>query len=146
MGSWDIGPFENDTGGDFAFILDDLPAEDRPAAIRTALEEGLATSLRDGGPDEEALAAAAIVASQCPDGPATHPIHGPQNPIPPLPDDLRPLAIQVLDQLIEHDSYLWQNWVLNGKADAWLAGIRQLRTAIASNQQDPNQQALSIDT
>lgn len=145
MSSWDIGPFDNDTGGDFAFILDDLPAEDRPAAIRAALEEGMATSPEDGGPDEEALAAAAIVASQCPGGPATHPIHGPQNPITPLSDDLRPMAIQVLDQLIEHDSYISQNWVLNGKAKAWLAGLHQLRSFIARTQQDPDQLTLIIE-
>ncbi|WP_222720583.1 DUF4259 domain-containing protein [Actinomadura sp. HBU206391] len=37
MGTWGIGPFDNDTAADFAGNLDDLTEDERPVAIREAL-------------------------------------------------------------------------------------------------------------
>ncbi|QTA36829.1 hypothetical protein JHY03_70450 (plasmid) [Streptomyces sp. CA-256286] len=38
MGTWDIGPFDNDTAADFAGDLDETALEEREAMIRGVLE------------------------------------------------------------------------------------------------------------
>lgn len=82
MGTWDIGPFDNDTAADFAGDLDEAPREEREAIIRKALVRAIGTAGSAGtagttgttGTEEyldqdvavEAVAAAALVAAQCP--------------------------------------------------------------------------------
>ena len=39
MGTWDIGPFDNDVAADFSGNLDDLPQDRRAEALRTALHK-----------------------------------------------------------------------------------------------------------
>lgn len=39
MGTWDVGPFDNDTAADFCGDLDDAPAEDRLGLVRAALSD-----------------------------------------------------------------------------------------------------------
>jgi hypothetical protein len=66
MGTWDAGPFDNDTAADWCGDLDNAAPGQRSAMVRSAL-----TAVLDNGDDyldsdvaAEAIAAAALVASQ----------------------------------------------------------------------------------
>ncbi|MFF8955247.1 DUF4259 domain-containing protein [Streptomyces sp. NPDC014894] len=81
MGTWDTGPFDNDTAADFADALDDAAPAEREVLVR-----GVLTRTVDAGgwlnEGEEAVAAAALIAAQCPgDGPVDMP-YGPETPMP----------------------------------------------------------------
>ncbi|MFI5490777.1 DUF4259 domain-containing protein [Micromonospora echinaurantiaca] len=117
MGSWDSGPFDNDTAADWCGDLDDADAPERPALVREALsrvagEEGYL----DADIACEAIAAAAIVAAQLPAG---QPITSPYAPDflrdggqLDLPDDVAALAVKALDRVMAKDSEwhdLWQD-------------------------------------
>jgi hypothetical protein len=68
MGTWDPGPFGNDTAADFADALDDAASPgEREELVRGILTR---TVKATGYPEEaqEAVAAAALIAAQCPDG------------------------------------------------------------------------------
>ncbi|MFD8821524.1 DUF4259 domain-containing protein [Streptomyces sp. NPDC059605] len=69
MGTWDIGPFDNDTAADFGGDLDEAPSEERESMIRRVLERAADPAdhlnISDG---ERAVAAAALVVAQHPDG------------------------------------------------------------------------------
>jgi hypothetical protein len=63
--TWDTGPFDNDTAADFANALDDAEPEEREALIRGVLTRTVnATGTLVEA--EEAVAAAALIAAQCP--------------------------------------------------------------------------------
>lgn len=72
MGTWDVGPFDNDTAADWCGDLDEAAPEQRAAVNRDALsrvaEHG--DEYLDSDDAVEAIAAAAIVASQFPGGTA----------------------------------------------------------------------------
>ena len=67
MGTWGTGPFDNDTAADFAGDLDDAPPGEREALVRGVLARTVSAA---GYLDEaqEAVAAAALIAAQCPGG------------------------------------------------------------------------------
>lgn len=99
MGTWDSGPFDNDTAADWCGDLDDADIAKRPALVREALTRAAG---EDGYLDAdiacEAIAAAAIVAAQQPGG---QPITSPYAPDflrdggrLDLPDDLAVLAVE----------------------------------------------------
>jgi Domain of unknown function (DUF4259) len=131
MGTWDIGPFDNDTAADFAGNLDDLPEEERPAAIRAVLTAVLAEQdYLDSDYAVEAVAAAALIAAQCPDGRPVNPHYGPKKPIPELPEDLRPLAVQALDRVLGENSELQQLWDEDGVNQPWHDVMDGLRAVL----------------
>ncbi|MEU2675042.1 DUF4259 domain-containing protein [Streptomyces sp. NPDC007164] len=67
MSTWDTGPFDNDTAADFANALNDAEPETREALIRGVLIRTIdATGYLTEA--EEAVAAAALIAAQCPGG------------------------------------------------------------------------------
>ncbi|MFI0409903.1 DUF4259 domain-containing protein [Actinomadura sp. 3N508] len=137
MGTWDVTPFGNDTAADFAGDLDDLALDERPAAIRAALEAVLhETDYLDRSDGDIAVAAAALVAAQCPGGPPAHPIYGPDQPVPDLPDDLRPLALAALDRVAGPNSESQELWAESGDSlKEWHAELDKLRKAL---QAEPN--------
>ena len=106
MGTWDGGPFDNDSAADWSGGLHKAPAEERPGLIRQAL-----TAVVEHGPDDyldsdfanEAIAAAAVIASQLPGGPAITSPYGPEflrtGGRIALPDDLPALAVRALDRV-----------------------------------------------
>lgn len=131
MGTWDAGPFDNDNAADFAGDLDDLPPAGRPPLIRQALE----TAIReegdlDGRLGAVAVAAAALVASQCPDGEPADPVYGPEEPLPALPVELRALAVQALDRVTGPGSDLPGLWGEAEDAAEWRSGIVRLRAVL----------------
>ncbi|MFC4148000.1 DUF4259 domain-containing protein [Micromonospora mangrovi] len=117
MGTWDSGPFDNDTAADWCGDLDDADVAKRPVLVREALNRAAG---EDGYLNAdiacEAIAAAAIVAAQQPGG---QPITSPYAPDfllnggrLDLPDDLAVLAVRALDRIMAADSEwrdLWQD-------------------------------------
>ncbi|MFF1351841.1 DUF4259 domain-containing protein [Streptomyces sp. NPDC058322] len=86
MGTWDIGPFDNDTAADFGGDLDETALEEREAMIRSVLKRAAGPAdflgICDG---ERAVAAAALVVAQHPDGDPACSNYGPSEPLPELP-------------------------------------------------------------
>ncbi|MFC9625024.1 DUF4259 domain-containing protein [Streptomyces sp. NPDC056930] len=99
MGTWETGPFGNDTAADFANALDDAEPEVREALIRGVLVRMIDATgyLMEA---EEAVAAAALIAAQCPEGDPVDTPHGPETPMPLFPSDLRALADEALARIV----------------------------------------------
>ncbi|MFB4318402.1 DUF4259 domain-containing protein [Actinomadura sp. 21ATH] len=149
MGTWDTGPFDNDVAADFAGGLDDAAEHERPAAIRAALEDAVGAGEDEGlmgHVADRAIAAAAIVAAQCPGGAPTDPICGPEEAVPPLPEDLRELAVRALDRAVGPDSDLPELWGDGDSAEKWREGVARIRAVLAEALRDPRQLELPIDS
>lgn len=132
MGTWDASPFGSDTAADFAGVLDELALEERPSAIREALEAVIGeTGYLDSDESVVAVAAAALVAAQCPGGEPVDSVYGPDEEVPKLPVDLRPLAVKALDRVVGPDSELEQLWDESGGAEKWGAEISRLRLVLS---------------
>ncbi|MYV99094.1 DUF4259 domain-containing protein [Streptomyces sp. SID3343] len=141
MGTWDIDPFGNDTGADFAETLDEAPAADREDIIRSVLTSTIATEdYLDAYEGTEAVAAAALIAAQCPTGAPTDPIHGPQGPIPPLSFDLRALAVAALDRVLAEDSELADLWDETSDGPRWRRNIAHTRRVVKAQLLPPPRQ------
>ncbi|WP_234104849.1 DUF4259 domain-containing protein, partial [Streptomyces venezuelae] len=86
MGTWDIGPFDNDTAADFSYRVDEAPAEKKAEVLRTAFREVIETGdeYLDADLADEAIASAALLAAQCPGGTPVTTSYGPKHPLPPL--------------------------------------------------------------
>jgi len=114
MGAWDIGHFDNDTAADFGGRVDDAEPEKKADVLRAV------------------LTAAALVAAQCPGGEPITTAYGPKDPLPPLPADLRPLAVRALDRLTGPNAEPLDLWADAGAEKEWLAGIAALRAVLAA--------------
>ncbi|MFE5326086.1 DUF4259 domain-containing protein [Embleya sp. NPDC056575] len=136
MGTWDIGPFDNDMGADFADTLDEAPAADREGIIRNALTTAIAThGYLDAFEGTEAVAAAALIAAQCPAGVPIDSCHGPQGSVPPLSFDLRALAVEALGRVLATDSEVADLWDETGDGPRWRRGITHTRRIIEAQVQ-----------
>ncbi|WP_329612348.1 DUF4259 domain-containing protein [Streptomyces brevispora] len=131
MGTWDIGPFDNDTAADFGGDLDDAALEERESMIRGALRRAAdhADHL-DTSDGERAVAAAALVVAQHPDGEPACPNYGPLKPLSELPADLRTLAVDALDQVVAELSELADLWSEAVNGPKWRHGITRLRDVL----------------
>ncbi|MEW1547409.1 DUF4259 domain-containing protein [Streptomyces tsukubensis] len=134
MGAWDIGPFDNDTAADFSGHLDDAEPEQREELIRRTLAEAANTSASDYLDSYEgnrAVAAAALVAAQCPEGETVNPSYGPKKPVPVLSPDLRPLAVAALDRITAPDSEAADLWE-GEDAVEWRKQVAGMRTVLVA--------------
>ena len=129
MGTWGTGPFDNDTAADFAGDLDDAPPGEREALVRGVLTRTVRAT-EDLDEMQEAVAAAALVAAQCPGGSPVGTVYGPQQPLPAFPEDLRELAARALDRVLADELRLRETWVDPADARQWLASIRALRDVL----------------
>ncbi|MDT7843393.1 DUF4259 domain-containing protein [Streptomyces justiciae] len=130
MGTWDTGPFDNDSAADFADDLDDAKLEDREALIRGILTRTVdATGWLTEG--EQAVAAAALIAAQCPDGAPIDTPYGPEQPMPAFPGDLRTLADTALARIISDQAGAASNWVDPEDWKQWQANLNRLRAVLA---------------
>lgn len=133
MGTWDIGHFDNDTAADFGHTVDEAPSEKRADVLSDVLRRTIAsTGFLDSDEGAEAVAAAALIAAQCPGGEPITTAYGPKEPLPPLPVELRPLAVDALDRVLAADSELDELWAESGEAALWRAGIEALRTTLTA--------------
>ena len=138
MGTWDVGPFDNDAAAYWCGDLHDATPARRPDMLRDAF-----TAVLDNGDDYldsdlavEAIAAAAIVASQLPGGVAISSPYGPDfllegDSIEVL-DDVPALAIRALDRIVGDDSEWRELWDETEEGAPALATLQQLRTIIGS--------------
>ncbi|MEU8763163.1 DUF4259 domain-containing protein [Streptomyces sp. NPDC048659] len=134
MGTWDIGPFDNDTAADFSYRIDKAEGPDAKAAVLlVALREVTETGdddFLDSDIAVEAIASAALIAAQCPGGDPVTVSYGPKEPVPPLPADLRPTAVAALDRVLGPESELKELWE-ESDGDQWKAVILRLRAVLA---------------
>ncbi|MEU7305355.1 DUF4259 domain-containing protein [Streptomyces sp. NPDC007206] len=131
MGTWDTGHFDNDTAADFSHTLDEAPAAERESIVRRALLLAINTQgYLDSDIAAEAVAAAALVAAQCPAGDPVTTAYGPKQPLPQLSPHLRDLAIRALDRAITQPCELLQLWGETDRTGPWREGIQQLRNTL----------------
>ncbi|WP_406057906.1 DUF4259 domain-containing protein [Streptomyces sp. NBC_01077] len=132
MGTWDIGPFDNDTAADFSYRVDEAPAEKKAEVLRTAFREVIETGddYLDSDLAVEAIASAALVAAQCPGGEPVTTAYGPKQSLPELPAELRPPAVAALDRVLTPESELLELWE-ESDGEEWKAGVRKLRAVLA---------------
>ncbi|MGW2743308.1 DUF4259 domain-containing protein [Streptomyces sp. NPDC001450] len=126
MGTWDTGPFDNDTAADWCNGLDDAAADERAGLVRDALVRAVDTEDYLEAPEaEEAVAAAALVAARLPGGAIPSPHYGPEEPLPDL-TALRPLALQALDRVVTEPSELLDLWE-DSEGGPWRSGVERMR-------------------
>ena len=136
MGTWDIGPFDNDTAADWCGDLHDATPAQRPAMVRSAF-----TAVLDNGDDYldsdlavEAIAAAAIVASQLPGGAAITSSYAPDFLLAggsvEVPADVLALVVPALDRIVEDNSEWRELWEESAEGAPALAALQQIRTSI----------------
>ncbi|WP_030935647.1 DUF4259 domain-containing protein [Streptomyces sp. NRRL B-24720] len=131
MGTWDIGPFDNDTAADFGGDLDEAATEERGSMIRRVLKRAAAPADHLDAPDaERAVAAAALVVAQHPDGEPACSNYGPSEPLPEFPPDLRMLAVDALNQVLAELSELAELWDETADGPKWRQGNSRLRDVL----------------
>ncbi|MER5205249.1 DUF4259 domain-containing protein [Streptomyces sp. NPDC002825] len=132
MGTWDIGPFDNDTAADFSYRVDEAPEDKRAGVLLAAFREVTTTGEEylDSDLAVEAIASAALVAAQCPGGEPVTTSYGPEKPLPALPAELRPAAVEALDRILTEPSELLELWE-ESDGEEWKAGVRRLRAVLA---------------
>ncbi|MFJ8668224.1 DUF4259 domain-containing protein [Streptomyces sp. NPDC093600] len=129
MGTWDVGPFDNDTAADFCGELDEAAAGERTGLIRSILTRVIDTAGYLEAPDsEQAVAGAALVAAQCPGGEPADPVYGPEESLPDL-TGLRDLALHALDRVMTEPSELMDLWA-ESDGGPWRANIRRLQNVL----------------
>ncbi|WP_067501313.1 DUF4259 domain-containing protein [Actinoplanes sp. TFC3] len=137
MGTWDVGPFDNDTAADWCGGLNDAAPEQRAVLIRDALsrvaEHG--NEYLDSGEAVDAIAAAAIVASQLPGGTAIDSPYAPDFLIEggsvAIDDDVPAIAVQALDRIVQKDSEWRELW--EDAAESYplaLASVQSIRATL----------------
>ncbi|MEV6104738.1 DUF4259 domain-containing protein [Streptomyces sp. NPDC051940] len=132
MGTWGMGPFDNDHAADFAGDLDELPVGERIGAVEKALlvaaesEGELAADIGD-----HAVAAAAVIAADLPGGDPVG-VYGPEEPLGAIPDWMPALALKALDRITGPESELAELWDDTEHGPQWRSVIRRLRRVLAA--------------
>lgn len=131
MGTWDIGPFDNDTAADFAGDLDEAAVDEREPMVRRVLKRAAdCTDFLDAADAERAVAAAALVVARHPDGEPACSNYGPSEPLAEFPADLRTLAIDALDRVVAELSELAELWGDAENGPKWRQNIIRLRDVL----------------
>ncbi|MGK4581678.1 DUF4259 domain-containing protein [Kitasatospora sp. HPMI-4] len=141
MGSWDTGPFDNDDAMDLADALDRARSHQRAGIITTRLQSFVDAGAPPWDTDRlTAVAAAALVASQCPGGPQRT-AYWPKKAIPELPSEVRTLATTALDLLLSNVQSSVDSWFVRSRGEQWLENIEQLRLVL-----DPDRPLTTVYT
>ncbi|MER7110035.1 DUF4259 domain-containing protein [Streptomyces sp. NPDC000229] len=131
MGTWDIGPFQNDTAADFAHTLDETAEGERENLVRATLARAVRSGDCLESPEgDEAVAAAALVAAQCPGGEPVCAVFGPDEALPVFAADLRPFAVEALDRVVAEGSELAELWDDTPEGPRWREVIGRLRDVL----------------
>ncbi|MFJ9443423.1 DUF4259 domain-containing protein [Kitasatospora sp. NPDC101235] len=131
MGAWAVGPFDNDTALDFTDALDEAAEHEREGLVRAALVRTVqAWDYLEGPEGTEAVAAAALIAAQCPGGEPIGTSHGPDQALPALASDLRSLAVEALDRVVAEASELAELWDETPSGPTWRQTVRGLRAVL----------------
>lgn len=140
MGTWDVGPFDNDTAADWCGDLNEAAPGKRPALIREAL-----TQVADHGDEYldsdlavEAVAAAAIVASRLPGGTAIDTPYAPdfllEGGTVEVAGDIPAIALRALDRIVAPESEWRDLWEDSDSYPQALAALQSLRTVLERTQ------------
>ncbi|MFE2110796.1 DUF4259 domain-containing protein [Kitasatospora sp. NPDC059463] len=131
-GSWDTGPFHNDTATGIADRFDTLFPDELPPFLHRLFDT--ATSVPDSAFDTElaqqVIAASAVIASQRPAGAGITLSGGPWEPVPALPQELGPKAVAALDRVLANAEAEVVRWHDGARGEQWLANVVQIRLAI----------------
>ena len=135
MGTWDMGAFDNDAAADFAGDLDGAAPADRAQLIRDALSAAADNEDYLANPEAcAAIAAAAIVASQQPDGPEVDSTYGPDFLVGggtiDLPEDLVELSLRAIGRVLDADSEWRDTWQESDQLDEAIAALEPIRAAL----------------
>ncbi|MET0789393.1 MAG: DUF4259 domain-containing protein [Cellulomonas sp.] len=121
MGTWGLGPFDNDTAADWAGELEDAAPGERLGLVRDTLKAAAdAVEYLDGDDAMTAVAAAAVVAAAQPDGPELDENYGPDADTVAglqLGPDLRTLATRALTRVVDDESEWRELWEEAGQFD-----------------------------
>jgi hypothetical protein len=135
MGTWDKGAFDNDAAADFSGDLDDAAPADREQLIRDTLATAADNAdYLESSEACRAIAAAAIVASQQPDGPGVDSVYGPDfladGGSISLSDDLVELSLRAIARVLDEESEWRDLWVeADGLEDA-IGALEPIRAAL----------------
>lgn len=136
MGTWDTGPFDNDTAADWCGNLDEASPLAREQIIRDALAAATALDYLECPAAEEAIAAAAIVAAHRPAGPAINSAYAPDFLVDgerlTLSEDLAALAVRALRRISGPDSEWRELWEDSGHMAEALAELTSLLVVLES--------------
>ncbi|MEO3976245.1 DUF4259 domain-containing protein [Streptomyces sp. CAU 1734] len=133
MGTWDTGHFDSDAAADFGWRLDQIAAEEREEFLRGFLTgEVGAGDFLDGSTGAQAVAAAALIAAQCPGGEPVTTAYGPKTPQPEFSPALRTTAVRALDRVLGKDSELAELWDETEDAAQWRGGVEHLREVLSA--------------
>lgn len=137
MGTWDVGPFDNDTAADWCGRLHKADPARRIDLIRGAL--AAVADHGDGYLDSdlavEAIAAAAIVASQLPGGTSVTSPYAPDFLLAgggvDVPADAASLALRALDRIVADNSEWRRLWEEDPDSYARaVAALQPVRTTL----------------
>ncbi len=137
MGTWDLGPFDNDTAADWCATFDEADEVTRIEMIEEALTAAAdETEYLDSDYACEAIAAAAVVASQLPGGPAIDSAYAPDfitgGGTVDIPPHVPALALRALDRIVADDSE-WRDLVDEAdKLDEAVAVLAPIRESLAA--------------
>ncbi|MFF2628425.1 DUF4259 domain-containing protein [Kitasatospora griseola] len=132
MGAWDIGPFDNDNAADFAGELDDTAPEQREDLIRAVFGIALGEfDDLDADDGDRIIAAAALVAAQCPGGTPVDTAYGPEQPLPVFAPATRRLAADALTGVLGEESELAELWEETDEGPAWRQAVERLRAVLS---------------
>jgi len=129
VGTWDKGPFDNDTAadwtGEFGEASEQARLEMLEEALRAAADE---SDYLDADTAYQAIAAAAVIAARLPGGPAVDTELVIEVELPPeLPD----LALRALDRIVDEDSGWRDRWDELDQLDDAVAVLDPIRDALA---------------
>jgi len=135
MVAWDVGPFDNDPAADWCGDLNDADPNERLAMISEALASTAQESeYLHGALPFEAVAAAAVVASQIPGGPPIDSPYGPdflaEGGHIDLPPDAQELARKALDRVLGDESEWRDLWDDAGQLSEAVAALAPIRAAL----------------
>ncbi|TCO65727.1 DUF4259 domain-containing protein [Actinocrispum wychmicini] len=135
MGTWDKGAFDNDDAADFSGDLDDAEPGARVRLIREALTAAADNADYLEAPEAfQAIAAAAVVASQQPDGPEVDSVYGPSflsdGDSLDLPDELVELSLRAIARVLDEESEWREQWEEAEELTEAIAALEPIRAAL----------------
>ncbi len=86
---------------------------------------------------QEVVAAAAVIASQCPGGSDIDLSSGPREPVPLLPTDLRPKAAAALDRVLAHADTEVDRWYVRERGEQWRGNVQRIRLVLVDPASGP---------
>lgn len=136
MGTWDVGPFENDTAADWSATFDEADEATRVEMLAETLTAAAdETEYLDSDFALEAIAAAAVVASQR-GGPPIVSTYAPdfltEGGRIDIPAKIPALALRALDRIVADDSEWRDLWDEADRLDEATAVLDPIRAALAT--------------